>query len=100
MMTDMLAEYVEYTKETMVMNEMGLERVLQEVFDTPKLAWQIYYSPKSKEVKRDYSKIPKKKLIYEGLKYGFKNTLKAMYRSIKRKPRVHSEVGEDEGKDN
>ena len=82
---DVLNEHVEYTKESILLNQNNFEEILKEVFDTPILAWQIYFSPRTNELNRAYHTVPKLRMVFLTYSYALKNTLKAMFRNLKRR---------------
>lgn len=97
---DVLNEHVEATKETVARVEAGLEQTLQEIFDAPRLAWQIYFAPRPKEFRRDYNLLPKHSMIYGALTYAIRRTLRAVGRNLRRKRRPVIETREGEGRVN
>ena len=96
--SDLLNEHVDFTQQTIGLNESGLESVLLEVFDTPRLAWQSTFALKSSQLIKDAKKIPKHTLIYMAFAHSIKHTLKSMYRNLLRKEKMSSQIdGENEG---
>ena len=81
---EFLNEHYEFTKEAILISKSGLQKILEEIFEYPLLAWQIHFNLRISEFSKQQNRTPIIRALRKTFSWAILNTFKSFKKNIKR----------------